>query len=410
MKKLLRFAFLCVLAGTITSLAVSAAKADCTTDRLIGVGKANALDAAMLSYDTKATAYNQSIKAADTAFAANENIDSIWPVVLVARDGLVQAGQTALLALSDMNRFNQQYISSGCFNADAAKLEQEYKNNKSTFDSALQTLGKVPDNWQDRYGVAAICRTIKTRDEQANIRGAQWSATHDRLISAYDLARKNTLALPNTDPAYPELRKKLILARDQALPGVIGYPEIIGSIFDLTLLNLDNGCFAMTAEALKTYRQQQTTLQAEIRKKLSEMQSIESDFPLVSTLSTKTLSAVEQTTTPRPSSIKPAPKTPAIALRKQAETLPSMAGNISFRNRSGDVLCLFDAISNETLCNLMAGVSRTITSTQITAFGGGYWTPDGKYMEMKTCRILKPSLQKQAILPGKDPQCSPPSL
>lgn len=434
MRRLLRFVFICALAGAMTALAVGSAKADCMTERLIGIGKADALDKAMRLYDDKARIYNQNIKHADNAFASGNDMDNIWPQVLIARDQLIKAAEQASLTLDDMNSFSREYLSSGCFDADPDKVEQEYQQTSTTIKTSMQTLAKVPENWQDRYNRSKICSALNEREQQGQKRGREWADKYDGLIEIYDEARKTASALDPADPGYAKARKNLIDARNNAFPGVAGYPQILADMFDITIMKQNAGCISLTPAQLKSYTDRQSIVKVEIETKSQQMQNLEQDFPVASRqpkaqqpasytpkpqTEPKQAPATQQAETPiirlRASpdnnaddnnAVDASPSRPAIS---SASTDPITA-EISIRNRSGDILCLFDSNSAQTACDFMAGEVRKITATRIIAFGGGYWSSNGQYMQMKTCRILTPKPQEQAVMSGIDPDCSPASL
>ncbi|PHR60254.1 MAG: hypothetical protein COA47_07590 [Robiginitomaculum sp.] len=398
----------CILLAAVLCFApIQSAIADeCLSLRTIGVGKAAAVETTVASYDAKAEIYNQKLKAADAAFALRSEANFEWPQVLTTRNSLIIAGEAAKRALAEMNGFNQTFAKAKCFAANPADIETEYQSAKARFDTNLNILYKVPQSWQARYAKTdqqEQCAALDTKAKLADKNGLEWAAKYDGLLRSYDQAVKAIHGVSFTAAEYPNLRTSLVIARDQALPGVIGYPDILRTLFGGTLEKHDAGCITMSAVNLDQYKKSRDTLLAEIKQKHSEMLVVETVFPAVV------------------SKVKPVQK---LGLKNEIDTLPAPAVNVQIPiteiakpkrlvlnlfNASGQILCVYNPDDRTSRCNFMPGTSRQIQARRLTVFGGGYWSGSGRYLDMKTCHMVSEDATSWTISGGITSGCKPPA-
>jgi hypothetical protein len=368
------------------------AMADCTSMNFIGTSKVDALNKSVANYDQLALEYNQRIKISDTAFTNKTDLDKPWSDVLTSRNKLIKSGNETKIALGDLFEFNKNFISMGCMQSDITAIETEYKQSIARLDNSQQTLSQVPVDWRIRYQKAISCEKLNALAKAADTRGRNWSEKYDQLITEFETAMRQLSATPVSDPAYTKLRQKLIQQKKRAIPGVNGYPPRLSAIYDTTIKLQQAGCIALTPAELTSYQSRHQAIMTEIRAKQAQMQNVEQIFPA----SRATLPTQPKTSTTPPLRTSPEPA---------VTTPPTPMANIHLRNRSGDILCLYIADTKQTLCNFMPNTLRTIKASSVTAFGGGYWAEEGKYMEMKVCRNILPGNTVVQVTRGLDANC-----
>jgi hypothetical protein len=378
----------------------------CDTLRGTGLTLVDRVEKTMSSYERKAADYNVAIKAADQAYKDRADINEKWPQVILKRDILISSTMTTLGVLADMNAFNKNYQAAGCFESDLATIEADYQQTISPFTSNLVILHQVPDDWRKRYQsdiASSQCKALDQKAKSDDVKGASWAQKYDPLIEAYDIKRASMDKMAATAPDYSNQRNELLSARDKALPGVIGYSDVLNRMFENAKAKRNAGCIAMTDTDLENFRARNDNLLAEIQTKADEMMALETSFPVTPIgpviepkPRTVPVETIPTDMTPAPLPVAPAPS-----------VVISAAGPITMRNASGNILCIHQTNTLETVCNFMPGTVRTLTAMEVMVFGGGYWTQNQKYRDMKVCQILNPSSKERIITRSISPGCTP---
>ncbi len=396
-----------LLAVALCFMPIQAANADeCLSLRTIGVGKAAAVESTISTYDSKADVYNQKLKAADAAFALRSEANFEWPQVLTARNSLIVAGEDAKQALSEMNDFNQSFAKAKCFEATPADIEAEYQSAKARFDTNLNILYNVPQSWQARYAKTEKqeqCAALEAKVKLADKNGLEWAAKHDGLLRSYDEAIQAMQGVSFTSVAYQKLRVNLVSSRDQALPGVIGYPGILLALFGGTIEKHNTGCITMSAQNLNQYKRTRDGLLSEIKEKHREMLAIETVFPApIAEASPVEVLGLKAETLDKPAPVMSSP-TPIVP-RTQPKRIA-----LNLFNASGQILCIYNPETRASRCNFMPGTSQQIKAKHLTVFGGGYWSGSGRYLDMKTCHLVSEDATSWTISGGIAAGCQPPA-
>jgi len=385
----------------LMSGSATAAMATCGTMRSTGIGLAADVQSSVDHFDAQSVIYNDSIFRADDAFSKDQDMTVIWPMVLFARDALQNAAFAAKTNLAKMNQFNQEFLAASCFQANKDDIQTEYLATIKRFDQSLQILAEIPNHWQDRY-TATTCMALNNQAKNNDAKARAWADQHDPLLAQYDVARQRIAVIDQDDPAYSRRRTELIHARDKALTGVTGYPGMLSALFETTNALQQAGCLPANADSLKAYRIRHFTLLAEINAKRQEMLVAERNFPL----QLKPTQIISITPDPEP-----------IAARINPVTVPEVApksvlaitnNQIILRNQSRHILCVYNASSLQTRCDLKPGMLLSVNAAEITVFGGGYWSRDEGYMEMQLCRKLSRAPTEQRVLSGIEAGCTPP--
>ena len=327
------------------------AMADCTSMNFIGTSKIDALNKSIASYDQLALEYNQRIKISDTAFTNKTDLDKPWSDVLTSRNQLIEAGEKTKTALGGLFEFNKNFISMGCMQSDIAAIETEYKQSVARLDNSQQILSQVPVDWRIRYQKAISCEKLNSQAKAADTRGRNWSEKYDNLITEFEAAIRQLAATPVSDPAYTDLRQKVIQQKKLAIPGVNGYPPRLLDIYNATIKLQQAGCIALNPEELTSYQTRHQVIMAEIRAKQAQMQNVEQVFPAknaVPLTEPKTTVIPQLRTSPEPTVA--APATPM--------------ADIHLRNRSGGILCLYVAKTKQMACDFMPNTLRKIKAIQ----------------------------------------------
>jgi len=374
--------------------------ADCTSMNFIGASKITQLDNAINSYDQLALQYNQNMNFADTAFAEKTDLNAPWGNVIASRNALIKASDNTKTALGELFTFNKGYISMGCIQADMIAVEAEYKQSIARLDKSQQTLRQVPVDWRIRYQKAISCEKLNTLADETDERGRNWSKKYDRVIDEFKIADTQLTEMSVLDPAYAELQQKVIDLKKQALPGVNGYPVILSNIYDATIKLQQKGCIALDPTKLANYQSQHQTVLTEIRTVQSQMQTIKQPSP------TTNVAAPQK---PKNITMPQLRSSPEAILTVSAPPIISaptpITQTINLRNRSGGILCLYIAQTKQMACDFMPNTLRKVNASSVTAFGGGYWSSDGNYMEMKVCRNILPGNTIVQVTRGLDPDC-----
>lgn len=374
---------------------VRSAQADCTGLRFVGEGKSEEATEAISNYDRKAGIFNQIIKQADEEFLKTSNVNAIWPQVLLSRNELIEAGFAAKQALREMHDFNKSYLAAGCFKADPNQLKQEFQQSTAIFDSSLAILKSMPEDWQTRYSKVITCNALNAQTNQQKQRGAHWAQQYDGLIASYDTAKQNLTGVTLAAPQYASLRTKLITARDQAISGVAGYPEVLTSLHNLQLDKINEDCVAISEQALGQYKARHQSVLAEIRVKYLEMKNLETLHPLAPSHVITSAQVKSPVAKPPPPKATITSKLSNITSPKQ----PPQSNPIDMVNRSGQILCIHNPNTNDTTCNFMPNTSRQVQASNLTVFGGGYWSSNRQYNNMTVCHQFAP-LPTQIIVTG----------
>ncbi|VAV96546.1 hypothetical protein MNBD_ALPHA06-2320 [hydrothermal vent metagenome] len=399
MKSIIRAIYIAFFIGAVLAGQPAIGAEDCASKKAFGIQLAAQTQNAADDFDVKSKIYNEKIGLADQAAKANNDVGASWPAVLAARDDLVLAGEMAKIKLSAMNKFNLDFLKLGCFQANAEDIQKEFERIIAPVDTSLRTLSGVPDDWKQRYQKPiakqnTICAALDKQVKIDDANGRAWSVAHDDLIGDYNKTRQKLAALAPTQPAYGTLRQELLRTRDIALPGVVGYPAILGALYQTTLAKQDAGCITMPPQSLQNYQNRHQELLTEIEQQHQDMLHAEDTFPAPKAA---TIIGLRADSGPAPT-VQPTPDVQE----------PSHA-KIRIRNNSGFILCVFNPDTDETDCGLMPGNQRQLDSAKIVVFGGGYWSQTDGYTDMKICRILTPAPNQQNITGGMEAGCSAPS-